>query len=440
MIEKEMCIRPRAGGFRGLLGPAPGLREWVVICWTVFAAFVILPLIVVVSLQMRAGSFSIRGLHADFVYVYGVGQMVRDYPADRLYDVALQQRVFDRISPAHLGSYGPSPYPPFVALFFRCFAGLPYATAYLVWAALSLLLYLLGLRAALVSLYPREPLQQSLFFCFALAFYPFLFATLINGQLSSVAVFAIGLALYAERQEQLWWSGLALSLLCYKPTLLVLLLPMLLLTRRWKPLLGFAAGGALLCALATAFEGIRIWPAYAHLLGSFGHAAGWGGRSAMEVAKYIDAHSISLAIPGGTSWVGITILLIVLSAAGAALAVLLFRSARGGKPVQNLVWAATLTWTLLLNVYVPVYDAVLVTLALMLTLCAVRQMRQRAATGWIVLLAVLILLSSWSAVPLAAAHGVQMMSGLLALLGGAQLFLLRQALSHPRSAATAAGM
>jgi hypothetical protein len=427
--EKMERLQPPRSMLGRLLGPAPGLREWVVICWSLFVAFGIVPLLVIVSIQLRAGAFSIRGLHADFAYFYGVGQMVRDYPADRLYDIKLQQSVFEKISPSRYGSYyGPSPYPPFVALFFRCFANLSYAAAYMVWAVLSLALYLIGLRAALLTLYPREPLKQSLFFCFALACYPFFFATLLSGQLSSVAVLAVGMALYAEDRQQPWRSGLALSLLCYKPTLLLLILPMLVLTRRWKALQGFATGGALLFGVATVFEGIRIWPAYLHLLRSFGHATGLGGSSAIEISKYIDAHSNSIAIPGGTSAIGLALLLLFVCNAAGALAMSVFRSTQDGKAAQQLGWAATLTWTLLLNVYVPIYDAVLVSLALMLTLRAIEESKQHAAARWVVLLGVLLFLASWITVPVAAAHGVQILSVLLALLGCAQLLLLRSVL------------
>ena len=42
-------------------------------------------------------------------------------------DYSLQQKIFNGINPAPgEGFYGPSPYPPFVALFFSLFARLPF--------------------------------------------------------------------------------------------------------------------------------------------------------------------------------------------------------------------------------------------------------------------------------------------------------------------------
>jgi hypothetical protein len=183
-----------------------------------------------------------------------------------LYDYNLQQKIFNQIYPAHEAFYGPSPYPPYVALFFRPFARVSFESAYLLWMGISLALYIAGIAAAVKEVFPRERLKISLIFCFALAFYPFVFGTLLNGQLASVAVFSIGLAIFQERHSNPFCSGLALSILAYKPTLLFLLLPMLLLTRRSKTLFGFIFGTVILIVVATAFTGIQIWPTYAHML------------------------------------------------------------------------------------------------------------------------------------------------------------------------------
>ena len=63
---------------------------------------------------------------------------------------------------------------------------------------------------------------------------------------------------------------------------------------------------------------------------------------------------------------------------------LLYKSAVGEGSEQYLAWAVTLTWTLLLNVYVPTYDSVLVTIAVILTLGALRDMAWSTASGWII--------------------------------------------------------
>ena len=407
-----------------ILGPLLDLKGMNVVCWTMFVTFLVVPLFVSLRVQFKTGSGSIRKFDSDFVYFYGIGHLLNEYPAVKLYDYNLQQKIFNQIYPAHEAFYGPSPYPPYVALFFRPFARISFESAYLLWMGISLALYVAGIAATVKAVFPRERLKISLIFCFALAFYPFVFGTLLNGQLASVAVFSIGLAIFQESHLNPFWSGLALSLLAYKPTLLFLLLPMLFLTRRFKTLFGFTFGTVILIVVATAFTGIEIWPAYAHMLAQFGHSAGLRDQSALQLWKYIDFVSSSYAIPGGRSRAGLAILICLTSTIAAGLAVLLWKSVAGGRPARYLAWAATLTWTLIVNVYVPIYDSVLVTIAVVLTLGALKDLEWSVATRWITLVSLLIFAVSWKTEVLAKSHGIQLISIFLAALGLGQLFIL----------------
>jgi len=407
-----------------ILGPLLDLKGMNVVCWTMFVTFLVVPLFVSLRVQFKTGSGSIRKFDSDFVYFYGIGHLLNEYPAVKLYDYNLQQKIFNQIYPAHEAFYGPSPYPPYVALFFRPFARVSFESAYLLWMGISLALYIAGIAAAVKTVFPSERLKISLIFCFALAFYPFVFSTLLNGQLASVAVFSIGLAIFQERHSNPFRGGLALSLLAYKPTLLFLLLPMLLLTRRFKMLFGFMFGTVILMSVATAFTGIQIWPAYAHMLAQFGHSTGLRSQSALQLWKYIDLISSSYAIPGGRSRAGVAILICLTSMIASGLALLLWKSAAGGRSVQYLAWAATLTWTLIVNVYVPIYDSVLVTIAVVLTLGALKDLEWSVATRWITFVSLLIFAVSWKTEVLAKSHGIQLLSIFLAALGLGQLFIL----------------
>ena len=407
-----------------VLGPLLDLKGMNVVCWTMFVTFLVVPLFVNLRVQFKTGSGPIRKFDSDFVYFYGIGQLLNEYPAMNLYDYNLQQKIFNQIYPAHEAFYGPSPYPPYVALFFRPFARVSFESAYLLWMGISLALYIAGIAAAVKTVFPSERLKISLIFCFALAFYPFVFGTLLNGQLASVAVFSIGLAIFQERHSNPFRGGLALSLLAYKPTLLFLLLPMLLLTRRFKMLFGFMCGTVILTVVATAFTGIQIWPAYAHMLAQFGHSTGLRSQSALQLWKYIDLISSSYAIPGGRSRAGVAILICLTSTIASGLALLLWKSAAGGRSVQYLAWAATLTWTLIVNVYVPIYDSVLVTIAVVLTLGALKDLEWSVATRWITFVSLLIFAVSWKTEVLAKSYGIQLLSIFLAALGLGQLFIL----------------
>ena len=407
-----------------IFGPLLDLKGMNVVCWTMFVTFLVVPLLVSLRVQFKTGSGSIRRFDSDFVYFYGIGHLLNEYPAVNLYDYNLQQKIFNQIYPAHEAFYGPSPYPPYVALFFRPFARVSFESAYLLWMGISLALYIAGIAATVKAVFPRELLKISLIICFALAFYPFVFGTLLNGQLASVAVFSIGLAIFQERHSNPFCSGLALSLLAYKPTLLFLLLPMLLLTRRFKTLFGFMFGTVILMVVATAFTGIQIWPTYAHMLAQFGHSAGLRDQSALQLWKYIDFVSSSYAIPGGRSRAGVAILICLTSMIASGLVVLLWKSVAGGRSAQYLAWAATLTWTLMVNVYVPIYDSVLVTIAVILTLGALEDLEWSVATGWITFLSLLIFAVSWKTEVLAKSQGIQLLSIFLAALGLGQLFIL----------------
>jgi hypothetical protein len=411
-----------------IFGPVPGLMELNLACWGLFVGFVAVPLFVRLWIQFKSKGGITNILPIDFIYFYGIGRLTNEYPLTRLYDYSLQLKIFNDIYPLHDADYGPSPYPPWVALFFGLFARIPFAQAYLLWMGTSLILYLIGIAVLIKGVFPGKRLEISLVFCFALAFHPFVMNTLANGQLASIAVFSVGLAIFQERRSNPFCSGLALSILTYKPTLLLLIIPMLLLTRRLRTLLGFITGAVVLILVATTSGGIQIWPAYAHFLNYFGKAAGLSGQSVLLSWKYVDFSSLSYAVPGGRSREGLVALVFVTIMIAGWLVMLLWKSSTGIRPAQCLTWAATLTWTMLLNVYVPIYDSVLVTIALILTIGALRDLDWRAAEGWIVALAALIFGVSWVTTSIAKAYGIQSLTILLSVFGLVQLFQLRRAI------------
>lgn len=415
----------------GILGPAPGLKEVNLICWGLFFLVIVAPLSVLLWMQLRAG----KGF--DFVYFYGIGRLANDHAAANLYNYDQQVKVFNELSPLHDGFYGPSPYPPYVALFFSLFARIPFKLAYLVWMGASLTLYLIGISATVGQVFPEERLKRSLVLCLSLAFPPFLWTTLINGQIASIAVCGVGFATLLERRHKSFASGFALSMLSYKPTLLLLLIPMLLLTRRFKTLSGFVTGFAGLVGIATLFEGMQIWPAYFRFIRFFSSVSRIGDHTHLQDWQFIDFNSHSYAIPGGRSAVGMAILISIGAVAAIWLTTLLWRSAGGEEPEQLLAWACTLTWTLLLNIYVPIYDSILVTIAVVLTLGALREMNWTRATNVVILLATMTFVVAWFTEAVAKVYAFQPLTIVLLALGIVQCSLLdratRQRLVRPQA-------
>ncbi len=411
---------------RRLLGPQPGLREVNFICWAMFLAFLVVPICVVHWAQVKHGIGSSTQLNSDFVLYYGTGMLANDYPAVSVYNPDLQRQIFNKISPSPKAPYGISSYPPYIPLFFSFLARLSFNNAYFVWLALTLALYCSGIWAATSAVFPGERLKFFLILCFALAYQPFVAETLANGQLSAIAVCALGLAIYQERRGHSFYGGLALALLTYKPTLLLLVLPMLLLTRRLRMLAGFVAGALALFFIGTAYGGLRSWPAFVRLLQYNSHLAGVHGQSTIRLPMFLDFSSVSHMLPGGRTAVGLAMLIALATAIVAMLAVALWRARKGPKAAQWLAWAAVLTWTLMLNVYVPIYDSILVVLAIILTLGALRELRWSKAAEWVTFLAILIFAASWITEPVAKAHGIQLLTVALFILGAVQLYFLNK--------------
>jgi hypothetical protein len=408
-----------------ILGPAPGLVEINLVCWGLWIGFAALPFLRPFWTYFRTGAGIDSLLPCDFVYFYGIGRVASRYPLSRLYDYPLVLSVTNEVYTFKNLVWGPNPYPPFVGLFFALFARLSFMQAYIVWMATSLALYLAGIAVTLKGVFRGEPLKTSLVFCFALGFYPFFICTLKNGQLSSLALCAFAMAIFLERNDNPFLGGLALSFVAYKPTLLLLLLPMLLLTRRFRMLGGFVAGGIALLVVTTLVGGTEIWPAYAHSLAFFRGFIESHGQSSLQLWEYVDFNSLSYAVPGGRSTAALAILATLSLAAAAALTAMLWRSAKLERPAQDLAWAGTITWALLLNLYVPVWDSTLAVVALILTLRALLELGLGKFAGRLLVLALLMFAVSWNLIAESNRHGSQLLTILLFVLGVAQLFLLR---------------
>jgi hypothetical protein len=420
--------RPKHPGAltRRIFGPALSLKEINVCCWALFVCLLVLPTCLAVGSLIRSERSPRQALDVDFVYFYAMGRMFNEYPAGQLYDYELQKKVCNAILPAKAGdsAFGPNPYSPFVGIVFRPFARLPFLPAFVLWLLISFFLYIVGLFFLARRFFPDDSLRRSLIFCFGLSFCPFFF-TLTGGQISTIGFFALALAFREEGRQRPVLSGLALSLCMYKPTLLILLLPMLLITRRYKTLMGFAGGATVVAAFVTAVQGVGVWPGYIALLLSFGSAVSHI-HSFVVLWYHVDLNSFSSLIRGGRSLVGGSIIIGFAGVAGVALVRTWWKSRGSGKPASTLVWATTLTWTLVLSPYVPFHDCILVVLSLVATAAALKDVPSRRLRNQFTLLWMLILASSWITLKVAQSSGFQIFTILFASLGILQLAALRK--------------
>jgi hypothetical protein len=304
---------------------------------------------------------------------------------------------------------------------------MPFDYAYVLWVCISISLYAAGLALALRNFFPARRLEGALIVCFALSFYPFVFSTLFNGQLSCVAFLAVAIALCEEERSRLFQSGLALAVLTYKPTLLLLVVPMLLITRRFRTFMGFITGTIGLVCLSSLIAGPRVWIAYLRFLNSFARISGLYGQSSLRLWKFNDFNSFSYAVAGGRTPAGLLILASISTVSIVCLAVLLWRSANSNQTERHLAWATTLTWSMLLNVYYPIYDTILIAVSIMLSIAAARDLNCRRCVGGVTSLALLVFGTSWITEYVAKAYGVQLLTISILSLGIMQMFLLHLA-------------
>lgn len=411
-----------------LLASSGFLKQLNLICWGVFLLCFVLPFSAIVIASHRPPD-------GDFAGFYSLGRILNTHRMQDLYNYELQKEVCNQVH-ARAGGYGLLPYPPFVGMFFQPFAWLPYPVAYVLWLLITVALYAAGIKLLIDRFLPLDPVRRSLLFCFAFAYCPFIIDTAASGQLSAVGFFALSVALCQDDADHPFLSGLALSLCLYKPTLLVLLVPMLLVTRRFRSLLGFAAGAAALISLPTAVGGFAIWTVFLRTLLSFGKVAGGAQASSVLIlVKYVDLTSFSSFVHGGRSWPGLAILFLGVAAVAVFLLRNWGRSPRCGKPFNALLWATTITWTLLLNVYVPMYDSILIVLALIVTAAALRQIPGAPLRRTFRALWLLILLGSWVSGWLDGRTSIQLLTLLFAAMGVLQFAVLRRlVLFAPRPA------
>lgn len=373
------------------------------------------------------------GLGSDYLAFYDAGTILNHHGLDRLYDLNLQSQLYHANLPGEPEQANlPYANAPFFAAMLRPLALLPYGWSYAAWTSLSLLLF----AGAFVLVWKTSGLPEkyrTFGLLVALSFEPFLIECLHGGQISAFGLLWISLAIYYGKLRRQWAAGLALSVCIYKPTLLPLIIPMLLIMRQWRTLGGFAIGTALLALISLLAVGPHACADYLRMLAGYvgkSTAASGGG---FQTHKFIDLNSFLklIGIPG-------TVAFAMLACVGA----MVLRSVWLARPKDNetaqrllaIAWAAAITWTLVLNVYVGVYDSVLVVPAVLLT-CGVL-LRRAGDTGRNLPLRLRCLLLAlwvlpWFSGLIARDFGVQPFTIALLVLGAYQLNLLKRRAMQP---------
>jgi Glycosyltransferase family 87 len=367
-------------------------------------------------------------LGADFAGFYTAGIILNHYPADRLYDRRLHDQLYHELLPGKSPDEElPFVHPPFVALPFQLLALIPYEWSFALWLLICAGLYLAGLALLGKTLAVLPDRHWSVAVILAISFEPFLMECWLGGQLSAVAFFCMALALACEHQGHPLAAGMAVGLCLYKPTLLVLAVPMLVVARRWQALLGFLASACVLALVSLAAVGWEGCNEFVKSLFDFSESA-TGNAMVLKTWKYVDLNSFLRLLLGHSpaNWI---VLLCLVAVPLAWLAMAWWRWDRLTTSGRQLVWAATLTGTVVFNLYVGIYDSILCVLGMFLTadvLARGRSHDESLFTPRFRLLLFLLYLTPWLSQPLAKLVHVQVFTLVLVAAAIYPLLLLRQ--------------
>jgi hypothetical protein len=285
----------------------------------------------------------------DFPAFYNAGRILNEYPRGSLYNKDLQQQLYTELVsnvPPNVNLF--FAYTPFLALFFAPLALMSYVTAFVCWILISLVLFTTGFRFAWASAsLPKK--YRTTGFLIAVSFLPFYAWCLAAGQTSAFGFFWLALAIHLEGKGRLLASGLSLAMLLYKPPLVILFIPMIIITRRWQTLAGFCLGAGILVLVSLALIGLSGVPAYFEMLGHFSRLKASGTHWTWHE---VDALSLFLLFTRQRALA--FVLLAILSCAVAPFLIFAWRE----RP--DAAWAPTITWALILSPYVLMHDVTFV--------------------------------------------------------------------------------
>jgi hypothetical protein len=361
-----------------IIGPLPGGREA-----RAFGVCGIAAALIACWLSLYYGfkgeAFLGRPLGGDFVQFYAAGQVLNQQEPARIFDPkyfsALQHQILPSMPATQWLIFGN---PPCIAALFRPLARLTYKQAYCIWLLFSAALYAAGLVILLRGRWDDQKRTTALLL--ALSTPMFTLETWIGGQVSVLGFFIFAVAVRCFEEQKYFWAGLALGLAAYKPSLLAIPAVMFLAAGCWRVLAGITIGASLViaaCFAAAGVEGVKLWLA---TLRVFQYMIG-DEQSILRRVKYIDLNSFFVVL-GGLNTVTKTA---AGALAAASVVVLAWSWSRSGSD-RRLLFGATIAATLILNVYVPVYDTPVLIPALVLIASSLTGAKpQRELQAWLLL-------------------------------------------------------
>jgi hypothetical protein len=356
-----------------IIGPLPGEKEA-----RAFGVCGIAIALIACGLSLYYGfkgeAFLGRPLGGDFVQFYAAGRVLNQHQPAKLFDPpyfsAVQHEILPSMAATQWLIFGN---PPCIAALFRPLALLTYRQAYCVWLMFSACLYVTGLLLLLRGRWGSTALLLGL------STPMFTLETWIGGQVSVFGFFIFALSARFFESERYFLAGLVLGFAAYKPSLLVIAAAMFLFARCWRMLAGICVSASLVvaaCFAAAGIDGMRLWLS---TLRVFQYMIS-DEQSILRRTKYVDLNSFFVVL-GGLNVVTKTAAFLIVAGAVLALAWTWFQSSGD----RRLLWATTIAATLILNVYVPVYDTTILIPAIVLVAATLGDSKELRA--WILLFA-----------------------------------------------------
>lgn len=238
-----------------LLKHKPGPRGWLNFLW-LFLFF----LFAIGFIQfVRGGGLSSQSFE-DYRSFYASAQIAWTKGFAQVYDLQLQGQVQTALLRQY--SFGtlhahpdtvPTPYLPVFILIFLPLLALGYAPGYVVWMVFNVLL----LAFYLYRLSRAVGMNKDRFLLLQLAVCLPVLSNLVLGQVNILMMVCLGEFLLASLKGNDLRGGLWLGGLLLKPQTLILILPGLLIQKKYRPLAGFLACSAGLLGISLLLGGAR---------------------------------------------------------------------------------------------------------------------------------------------------------------------------------------
>jgi Glycosyltransferase family 87 len=221
--------------------------------WSIYAWILATP-----TLRDRNGL--LKG--TDFLHYYTLGSLALERRGGDLYNMQTQSALAEQRVPQARRLFFVPLYGPQVSLLFAPLAALPYAWALAIWSLANAAIYVLCCHAIWRAC-PNLHSERWTVLTLAIA-YPAFFHLIAWGQTSALALACFTGAYLALRSGRLFWAGIFVGCLIFKPQLGLVAAVVFLLARAWEVIAGALVAGAAQLAVGWFYYGTPVMRDYFH--------------------------------------------------------------------------------------------------------------------------------------------------------------------------------